>query len=85
MSTALVVWRKNYIKARKVKPIRTICEVLREMHRDAEAKGDALLLSRIDECYDMAKRMQRRLEVLKPGAPYIVSGGGHAERQSKAG
>ena len=74
MGTALVVWRKNYIKRGKPpKAIRTICEVLRELQRDAEARGDALSSSRIDECYDMAKRMQRRLESYKAGEPYIVS------------
>jgi len=71
--TALVVWRKHYIKPRKRKHIRTICEVLRELHRDAEARGDALSMTRIEEAHDMAKRMQRKLEEYAPGAPYIVS------------
>jgi hypothetical protein len=30
---------------------------------------------RIDEAYDMAKRMQRAIETYKPNAPYIVSDG----------
>lgn len=72
--TALVVWRKHYIKPRKPKKsIRTICEVLRELYRDAEARGDSLAMTRIDECHDMAKRMQRKLQEYKPDAPYIVS------------
>jgi hypothetical protein len=74
--TALVVWRKHYIRPRKPpKPFRTICEVLRELYRDAEARQDALSLTRITEAYDMAKRMQRASEQYKPDAPYIVSNG----------
>jgi hypothetical protein len=74
--TALIVWRKNYINPRKArKPIRTICEVLRELYRDAEARGDALSMTRIDECHDMAKRMQKKLEEYNRREPYIVAGG----------
>lgn len=74
--TALVVWRKHYIRPRRPpKSIRTICEVLRELYRDAEARKDAPSMTRISEAYDMAKRMQRKLEEYKPGAPYIVSDG----------
>jgi hypothetical protein len=81
MGTALIVWRKHYIRPRKPpKPFRTICEVLRELYRDAEARGDAMSMHRIDEAHDMAKRMQRAIEQYKPDAPYIVSGG-HAERR----
>lgn len=77
MGTALIVWRKHYIKPRKPpKPhLRTICEVLREMYRDAEARGDALSMHKIGEAHDMAKRMQRKLDDYRPGAPYIVSDG----------
>lgn len=72
--TALVVWRQHSIRARKKrKPIRTICEVLRELYRDAEARGDALSMARLDEAHDMAKRMHRRLVELNPGEPYILS------------
>lgn len=80
--TALVVWRKHYIRPRKPpKPhLRTICEVLRELYRDAEARKDAVGMTRISEAYDMAKRMQRRLDEYRPDAPYIVSGG-YAERR----
>lgn len=60
--TALVVWRKNPIKPRKPKKItRTICEVLREIYRDAEERGDALTMQRADEASDMAKRMFKKL------------------------
>lgn len=64
MGTALIVWRKHYVKWWKPpKPIhkRTICEVLRELAREAEARGDTLSLHKIDEAHDMAKRMQRKL------------------------
>ncbi len=74
MGTALVVWRKHLLNPGKRKSLRTICEVLRELHRDAEARGDTLSVDRIAECHDMAKRMQRKLEEYKYGS-YIVSGG----------
>jgi hypothetical protein len=35
--------------------------VLRELGRDAEARGDTLALHKIEEASDMAKRMQRKL------------------------
>ena len=74
MGTALIVWREHYIKPRKPrKAMRTICEVLRELYRDAERRGDALSMTRIEEAHDMAKRMQRRLQKYNPTAPYIVS------------
>ena len=41
---------------------RTICEVLRELGRDAEARGDYLALQKLDEATDMAKRMQNKLQ-----------------------
>jgi quinol monooxygenase YgiN len=53
--------------------MRTICEVLREMYRDAEANGDHLNMQRIDEAHDMAKRMQKKLEEYAPHEPYILS------------
>ncbi len=40
---------------------RTICEVLRELGRDAEQRGDMASLRRILEATLMAKRMQRAL------------------------
>lgn len=74
--TAMVVWRKNPINPRKQpKPFRTICEVLRELYREAEARGDALAMARLDECHDMAKRMQQKLEEYKPKAPYVTADG----------
>ena len=65
MGTALVVWRKHYIRPEKKKPFRTICEVLRELYRDAEQRGDALSMTKIEEAHDMAKRMQRKLDAHK--------------------
>lgn len=60
--TALIVWRKHYIRPRKPKQhFRTICEVLRELYRDAETRGDTLSMHKIGEAHDMAKRMQRKL------------------------
>jgi hypothetical protein len=46
---------------------------LRELYRDAEARGDALSMAKLDEAHDMAKRMQKKLEEYAPRAPYIVS------------
>ena len=62
MGTALIVWRKHYIKGNKPpKKFRTICEVLRELYRDAQIRGDTLSMHKFDEANDMAKRMQRKL------------------------
>ena len=74
MGTALVPYRKYHIKSDKIKKLRTICEVLREMKRSAEEKNDPWMMMRIDECYDMAKRMDRKLADYKFGS-YIVTGG----------
>lgn len=41
---------------------RTICEVLRELGRDAEHRGDIACLRKILEATLMAKRMSRALE-----------------------
>ena len=80
---ALVVWRKNYIKRTKPpKPFRTICEVLRELYRDAEARGDALSMTRIDECNDMAKRMDRKLREYNQNEPHITANGGEHPRRT---
>lgn len=80
--TALIVWRKNYIRPRKpAKKFRTICEVLRELYRDAEIRGDALSMTKIEEAHDMAKRMQRKLEEYNPKAPYIIPGGVQERRK----
>ena len=35
--------------------------MLRELARDAVARGDLVSLQKIEEAYDMAKRMQRKL------------------------
>ena len=62
MGTALIVWRKHYISHRKrPKKERTICEVLRELYRDAAERGDAVSMTRIEEAHDCAKRMAYRL------------------------
>ena len=80
---ALVVWRKHYTKARKPpKAFRTICEVLRELYRDAEARGDALSMTRLDECNDMAKRMDRKLREYAPHEPHITANGGEHPRRN---
>lgn len=63
--TDIIPWRRHYIGPRPRKSQRTICEVLRELHEDATARGDAVSLARIDEAFDMAKRMARALEVRK--------------------
>lgn len=61
--TALVPWRQYPINPRKPKKVtRTVCEVLRELYRDAETRGDHLSMQRIDEAHDMAKRMDKRLQ-----------------------
>ena len=67
-------WRGHPVNPRK-KPQRkrTICEVLRELYRDAEARGDALSMGRLDEAHDMAKRMHARIVELSPNEPHIVS------------
>lgn len=44
-----------------VQHMRTICEVLRELGRDAETRGDIAALTLILEATEMAKRMQRKL------------------------
>lgn len=69
MGRELVVWRKHYIKPGKVKKTRTICEVLRELYRDAQTRGDAISMDRLQECHDMAKRMQYKLFELEPDKP----------------
>ena len=72
--TALVLWRPHRLNPRKrPKPIRTICEVLRELYREAEGRKDHLSMARIDEAHDMAKRMDRRMRELNPSEPYMVS------------
>ena len=77
--TALVVWRKHYTKSRKPsKNKRSICEVLRELYRDAEARGDALAMARIDEATDMAKRMDSKLA--KHREPFVLSNGVEEQR-----
>jgi hypothetical protein len=64
--TALVVWRKHYIKPKQKLKVRTVCEVLRELYRDAEKRSDKLSMHRLEEAHDMAKRMQMKLFELQP-------------------
>lgn len=56
-----VVVHRYRLRTGKRKPIRTICEVLRELHRDAERRGDTLAMVKLEEAHDMAKRMQNKL------------------------
>ncbi len=53
------------IRPNQVNPTRTICEVLCELHRDATDREDVASVMRIEEAYDMAKRMQRALDAQK--------------------
>jgi len=76
--TALVVWRKHRIYGQKAGRLRTICEVLRELYRDAESRNDAVAMTKIDEAHDMAKRMDRKLREYK--CPVYVVSGGEAKR-----
>lgn len=48
---------------------RTICEVLRELCRDARDRGDAVAMDRIAEAYDMAKRMEVKLREYRAQHP----------------
>jgi hypothetical protein len=72
---ALIVWRKNYINSEKHKNIRTICEVLRELHQDAVKRGDALSMHKIELANFMALRMQDRLKryALKSKEPQTLT------------
>lgn len=70
--TALIVWRPYPIKPRKPKKItRTICEVLRELYRDAETRADFLSMQRLNEAHDMAKRMDRKLREYRHNQAYL--------------
>ena len=58
---SLVVVRKYPLnRAKKVK-VRTICEVIRELHRAAAERDDTLGMHQLEEAHDMAKRMQMKL------------------------
>lgn len=59
----VIVWRKHYLIANRKHRFRTICEVLREVHLDAKGRGDAVTMAKMDEATDMAKRMQKRIEM----------------------
>lgn len=64
---ALIVWREYYVKGGRQTKLRTICEVLREIHRYSD---DPLIKSKVEEANEMAKRMQARLDF------YAVKKGG---------
>jgi len=53
---------KYPIDPQKIGKHRTICEVLREIYRDGEARGDETLMARANEAHDYAKRMAYKLE-----------------------
>lgn len=64
---SLIVWRKNYIRQKLngkllSKRVRTICEVLRELYKDARTRDDPISMTRLEEAHDMAKRMQKKLQ-----------------------
>lgn len=65
------------VNPRKRKNARTICEVLRELYRDAETRGDAVSMARIDEAHDMAKRMWQKLLTYNSIEPIITSNHTH--------
>ncbi len=75
---SLVVWRKHRVNKKLRKDARTICEVLRELYREAETRRDELTMVRIEEAHDMAKRMQNRLKFYADkggGAVFLVKDG----------
>jgi hypothetical protein len=80
---ALVVWRQHRPRADwkpNTKKMRTICEVLRELLMDAQAREDALSVTRIEEAYDMAKRMDRKLKANDPNHGFITANGGYFDK-----
>lgn len=46
----------------------TICNTLRTLWRRADAAGDAESKRLIEDCFDYAKRMDRKLRAYKAGA-----------------
>jgi hypothetical protein len=59
---SLIVWRKSYMNSGVRKYLRTICDVIRELHRSAEDRGDLIAMHLLDQANDMANRMQDRLK-----------------------
>lgn len=53
------------IDPRKFADRRTICEVLRDIYRAAEKRGDDATMAFANEAHDMAKRMQTKLNEYK--------------------
>jgi hypothetical protein len=66
MGRELIVWRKHYINTKRNLKVRTVCEVLRELYRDAVKRDDRISMVRLEEAHDMAKRMQLKLIELQP-------------------
>jgi hypothetical protein len=60
---SLVLWRKNYINSEVRKYERTICDVIRELHRRAVERGDMVDQQMLETANEMANRMQDRLKV----------------------
>ncbi len=66
------------------KGMRTICEVLRELGRDAEIRGDVVGLRKILEATHMAKRMSRALDERRAQSGGDISVEQYVEDQRKA-
>jgi hypothetical protein len=60
-------------------PRRTICEVLREIYRIAEAAGNREIIVRTNEAHDMAKRMDEKLRGYKADWDANMWGDGRPE------
>ena len=71
----LVVWRRtsHRVKPNRKRGLRTICEVLRELYREAQQREDTLAMARLEEATDMAKRMQARLTYYAQGNVTLCS------------
>lgn len=61
-SRAVVVYQNYYIEPDTKKLNRTICDVIRELYRDAKKRDDPLSMTRLQEAHNMAKRMQAKLK-----------------------
>ena len=71
---SLTVYLKHKkLKSNLVKMRRTICEVLREIYRSADERGDHFTMSKAEEAHDMAKRMQYKLYELQGHKVHTIS------------
>ncbi len=59
---AVIPYSKSGFHRDRHKTQITICENIRIMWRDADAKGDIVAMSRLEVIYDMAKRMDAKLK-----------------------